>query len=204
VASVDKERFPDTHPLKTMRTPLTSLPRSVLHLAAAVPVLALAIAGILPHLLGLVLGVSLAIAGLWHLAQELVIELKRRREADRLLVVLETTQVPDNLRWRARELTRARERRLLARALRNLVRSLELPPAMYPVPVNRRALRRNRPAIEELAARLAQVDRPVRPRGVLLRRQLLGGSPHSPLYDSAAAAELPAALAHVRSEIEPR
>jgi len=183
---------------------LTSLPRSAVHLAAAVPILALAIVGVLPRVLGLVLGVSLAVAGLWHLAKELIAELKRRREADRLLVALETNSVPDNLRWRARELTRPRERKMLARALRNLMRSLELPPAMYPVPVNRRALRRNRQAIEALAARLAQVERPVRPRGILLLRQLLAGSPHSPLYDSEAAAELPAVLAVVRAEIEPR
>ncbi len=187
-----------------MQKRLTSLPRSVLHLASAAPIGALAIAGVLSRTFGLVLGVSLAVAGLWHLAQELFAELKRRREADRLLVALETTNVPDNLRWRARELTRPHERKMLARALRNLVRSLELPPAMYPVPVNRRALRRNRSAIEALAARLAQVERPVRPRGILLLRQLLAGSPHSPLYDAEAAGELPAVLAYVRAEIEPR
>jgi hypothetical protein len=187
-----------------MRRRLSSLPLSVPHLAAAVPVLALAIAGVLPRAIGLVLGLSLAIAGLWHLAKELIAEFARRREADRLLVALETSTVPENLSWRARELTRPHERKMLARALRNLVRSLELPPAMYPVPVNRRALRRNRPAIEALAARLAQVERPVRPRGILLVRQLLCGSPHSPLYDSEAAGELPAALAYLRAEIEPR
>ena len=187
-----------------MRKRLSSVPRSVAHLAAAVPVLALGIAGAVPRTLGLVLGVSLAIAGLWHLAHELAAELKRRRDADRLLVALETTNVPDNLRWRARELTRPHERKMLARALRNLLRSLELPPAMYPVPVNRRAIRRNQLAIEAIAVRLAQVERPVRPRGILLLRGLLAGSPHSPLYDSEAAGELPAALARVRAEIEPR
>jgi len=187
-----------------MRHPLTSLPRSVVHLAAATPILALAIAGEVPRQLGLVLGGSLAIAGLWHLAHELAAALRRRSEADRLLVALETGNVPDNLRWRACELTKPRERKVLARTLRNLVRSLELPPAMYPVPVNRRALRRNRLAIEALAVRLAQVERPVRPRGILLLRSLLSGSPHSPLYDKDAAGELPAALAYVRAEIEPR
>lgn len=183
---------------------LSSVPLSVAYLAAAVPVLTLSLTGVLSHPLGLVLGLALALTGLWHLAREVHAEVVRRREADRLLVVLETDQVPDNLRWRAVELTRPRERKALARALRNLLRSLELPPAVLPTPVNRPALRRNRRAVEALARRLAEVDRPVRPRGVLLVRQLLGGSPHSPLYDVEAAGELHATLAHVRSEIELR
>jgi hypothetical protein len=158
---------------------LSSVPLSVAYLAAAVPVLTLSLTGVLSHPLGLVLGLAFALTGLWHLAR-------------------------DNLRWRAVELTRPRERKALARALRNLLRSLELPPAVLPTPVNRPALRRNRRAVEALARRLAEVDRPVRPRGVLLVRQLLGGSPHSPLYDVEAAGELHATLAHVRSEIELR
>ena len=183
---------------------LSSVPLSVRHLAAAVPVLTLALTGVVSHPLGLVLGLALALAGLWHLATELHAEVVRRREADRLLFVLETNQVPDNLRWRAVELTRPRERKALARALRNLLRSLELPPAVLPTPVNRRALHRNWRAVEALATRLAEVERPVRPRGVLLVRELLGGSPHSPLYDVEAAGELQTVLARVRSEIEPR
>jgi hypothetical protein len=194
----------------TVRTVINALanrlgaaPRSSLHLGAAVPVLGLAVAGVIPPRLGLVLALSLAIVGAGHLVAELRTDAARRREADRLLVALETARVPDGLRWRAAELTRARERRTLARALRNLLRSLELPPAMFPTPVNRSALRRNRRAVEALATRLAAVDRPVRPRGILLLRQLLGGGPHSPLYDTEAAGELQTVLARVRSEIEP-
>ena len=190
--------------MKRLVDRLRSAPRSALHLAAAVPLVVLTMTGVVASRLGLVAAVSVAIAGAGHLVAEVRREVARRREADRLLVVLETDRVPDKLRWRAAELTRPRERKALARALRNLLRSLELPPALFPTPVNRRALRRNRRAVEALADRLAAVDRPVRPRGILLLRHLLGGSPHSPLYDAEAAGELPAVLARVRSEIEPR
>lgn len=86
--------------------------------------------------------------------------------------------------------------------LRNLLRSLELPPTLYPTLVDRRALRRSRPAVEALAARLGATDRAVRARDILLLRRVLEGSPDSPLYDPEAAGELHAALARVRSEIE--
>ncbi len=190
--------------MKTLANRLGSAPRSSLHLAAAVFVIGLAVVGVFPPRPGFVIALSLAILGGCRLVGEVRADVARRREADRLLVALETDRVPDGLRWRAAELTRARERKALARALRNLLRSLELPPAMFPTLVNRRALRRNRSAVEALANRLAAVDRPVRPRGILLLRQLLGGSPHSPLYDVEAAGDLHAVLARVRSEIEPR
>lgn len=177
---------------------------SALHAAAAAPALALAATHVLALRIGLVLGVSLLLAAGWHLAQVLRGAARRRREADRLLAALDSDTVPESLGWRARELTAARERKALARALRNLLRSLELPPGFFPTPVNRRALRRNRRAVEALAARLAATDRAVRARGVVLLRHLLEGAPHSPLYDPDAAGELRAALARVRSEIEPR
>jgi hypothetical protein len=159
--------------------------------------------GVLPLRLGSVVAVSLVIAGIGQLTVELRARMTRRREADRLLVAIDADRVPDKLRWRAAELTRPRERRALARALRNLLRSLELPPSLFPTPVNRVALRRNRRAVEALAARLVALDRPVRVRGILLVRQLLAGSSLSPLYDTEAAGELRSVLACVRSEIEP-
>lgn len=190
--------------MKAIANRLGSAPRSSLHLAAAVLVVVLGVAGVFPPRRGFVLALSLAIVGGGHLVAELRMEVTRRREADRLLAALETDRVPDRLHWRAAELTRARQRKALARALRNLLRSLELPRTMFPTPVNRGALRRNRCAVEALATRLAAVDRPVRARGIVLVRQLLGGSPYSPLYDVEAASELHLVLARVRSEIEPR
>ena len=121
-----------------------------------------------------------------------------------MLVAIDTERVPERLRWRAAELTRPRERRALARALRSLVRSLDLPPRFLPAPVNRSALRRNRRAVESLAACLTAVDRTVSPRGILLVRELLQGSTPSPLYDIESGGDLHMVLARVRSEIEPR
>lgn len=188
----------------TIASRIGSAPRSRLHLVAAAPTLALALTGVLPPRVGFVLFASLLIAGFGHLAAEVRMGAARRRQADRLLVAIDTDRVPEKLRWRAAELTRPRERQALARALRNLLRSLDLPPRFVPTPVNRIALYRNRRAVESLAARLAAFDRPVRPRGVLLVRQLLQGSPPSPLYDFEYGGELRAVLARVRSEIEPR
>ena len=183
---------------------LSSATRSQLHLAGAAPVFGLALAGVLPSRPGFVIAASLVIAGFGHLAAEFRERFACRRQADRLLAAIDTDRVPERLRWRAAELTRRRERRALARALRNLLRSLDLPPRFLPTPVNRSALRRNRRAVEALASRLAALDRPVRPRGILLVRQLLQGSVRSPLYDVEEAGELRAALARACSEIEPR
>jgi hypothetical protein len=177
---------------------------SVQHGAALALALPAVVLGLVPVRLGVVLAVSLAIAGTGHFVVEARRRIARRRDADRLLAAIETDRIPEKLHWRAAELTCTRQRRALARALRNLLRALELPPTMFPVPVNRVALRRNRRAVEALAARLAAVELPVHPRGILLVRQLLGGSPYSPFYDVEAEGELRAALVRVRTEIEPR
>jgi len=155
------------------------------------------------RLAGLVAGISLLVAALYHTASGLRLVARRRAEADRLLAAIDAPRVPEPLRWRADELTAGRERKALARALTNLLKSLELPPSLFPVPVNRLALYRNRRIVESLVARLTALDRPVRVRGILLVRQLLGDGHHSPLYDVERAADLRAALVRARAEIEP-
>lgn len=192
------------HALRRILVSLRRVPRSHRHLAVGALPLGLAASGVVPGRPALVLATPLVLAGFGELALDLRSASARRREADRLLAAIDSGCVPEHLRWRAAELTCTRERKALARTLRNLLRSLELPPTLYPTPVNRRALRRNRLAVEALAARLAASDRAVRARGVLLLRHLLEGSPHSPLYDPDAAGELHTALARVRSEIELR
>jgi hypothetical protein len=82
--------------------------------------------------------------------------------------------------WRVAELTSARERRLLARSVRNVI--TDAAPGRMPgaIPLNRVAIRPNASLIGDLADRLEQDD-PVDPRGVLVVRGLLT-TPDSPLY----------------------
>ena len=175
------------------------------HLLCLAALLALTAAGVVPPAVGWLLVSSLGLAALYHTAAAVWETRRRRAEADRLLAAIDVDRVPEPLRWRAEELTAVRQRRALARALANLLRSLELPPSAFPVPVNRHALHVNRRTIEALVSRLRAFDRPVRVRGILLIRDLLGDGLRSPLYETDRNdAELRAALVRVRSEIEPR
>jgi hypothetical protein len=83
--------------------------------------------------------------------------------------------------WRVAELTADRERRLLARELRGVigeVRGTRLP---GPAPLRGGALRPHVALLEAIAERLAALDTPVDPAGVIAVQRLLT-SPDSVLY----------------------
>jgi hypothetical protein len=88
------------------------------------------------------------------------------------------------LAWRVKELTSAERRLSVSREVTNVVHDADgtrLPGAS---PLNRGAVRSARPQLLALASRLADLEAPVLPRGVLLADRLVSDS-HSPLYDRA-------------------
>ncbi|HEX7084067.1 MAG TPA: hypothetical protein VF186_08135 [Gaiellaceae bacterium] len=114
--------------------------------------------------------------------------LRRERRAARASADAEllAARLPSpRLAWRTAELTGEAHRLALARALTDAVHEADgrsLPGAS---PLDRVAVRASRAQLLLLAARLAELERPVRPRGVLLVEALVSG-PGSPLYDPAA------------------
>ena len=107
-----------------------------------------------------------------------------RKAADGELIasILPTTR----LAWRALELTSDEHRLAVARDLTNVVHEANgtrLPGAS---PLNRAAVRAARPKLLALASRLADLEAPVLPRGVLLADRLVSDT-SSPLYDRARA-----------------
>ncbi|HEY7705564.1 MAG TPA: hypothetical protein VH968_00160 [Gaiellaceae bacterium] len=114
-----------------------------------------------------------------------------RREADAELL---DTPVPSlRLAWRAAELVVPKERRELAGELRRLVRYAE--PRYLPgaAPVNRPGVRAAGETLLAMADRLADLEQPVSPRGVLLLERLLSDG-DGPLYDPVRTDELLAAI----------
>lgn len=110
-------------------------------------------------------------------------------------------RTPTRFAWRVAELNSRRERRLLARSLRGVVRDLSRSGSLSAVPLNRSGLRPYAGELERLAGRLDDLARPVHPTGVLLVRDLLtdGGSP---LYDRERSAEIPDALGSILASLE--
>jgi hypothetical protein len=103
-----------------------------------------------------------------------------RRVADRQL--LRSPVLSLRLSWRAAELVVPKRRLELARALRRLVHDADpryLPSSQM---FDRLAVRAVAPELLALADRLAKLDRPAAPRGVLLAEHLLGDVT-GPLYD---------------------
>ena len=84
--------------------------------------------------------------------------------------------------WRAGELTSTRNRKLLSRSFRNIVRELEQPSFMSPVPLNRRRAREHADLLVALAERLGDLDSSIRPYGVVLIEDLLTDGANSPLF----------------------
>jgi hypothetical protein len=122
-----------------------------------------------------------------------------RRVADRELLL--SPVPPLRYAWRAEELVAPKERRELARLLRNLVHDADpryLPAAQV---YNRRAVTASAASLLEAAARLEALDRPVAPRGILLVEQLLS-DPEGPLFDPGLPSELPAAAARAAAALE--
>jgi len=114
-----------------------------------------------------------------------------RRAADEELLV---TRLPSpRLAWRTNELVSDEHRTDVARSLTATVHAADerfLPSAS---PLDRGAVRESRAQMLELASRIADLERPVMPRGILLVERLLAGV-ESPLY-----ARVP--TARVRDEI---
>lgn len=110
-----------------------------------------------------------------------------RRAADEELLLSRSPSL--RLAWRAAELVVPKRRLELARSLRRLVRDADsryLPNAQV---FNRRAVRAATDNLLVVAERLADLEDPVAPRGVLLLERLLVDT-SGPLYDRELAAEL--------------
>jgi hypothetical protein len=123
-----------------------------------------------------------------------------RWEADTELAHRTTAAL--RLAWRVEELVSTKNRLDLAHALRSLVREANVLYLPGPSPVNRVAVRAEADAILAIAERVADLDRPVGPRGVVLSDRLLtDGS--GPLYDRERVDELPAYLDSTLDALEP-
>jgi hypothetical protein len=110
---------------------------------------------------------------------------------------------PLRLAWRVEELVATKSRLDLAHSLRTLVRDARpryLPSAS---PVNRIAVRAESETFLALAGRVADLGRPVAPRGIVLLQRLLT-EPSGPLYDRELVDDLPLYLDTARAALEPR
>jgi hypothetical protein len=127
-------------------------------------------------------------------------ELERaRRAADAELLRLALP--PPRLAWRSAELTAGSRRLELARELRKVVEAADgryLPSAS---PIDRVRIHAEGDALCRLADRLAELSRPVAPRGVLLLERILHDV-DGPLYQGAASTSLDDALARVAEALE--
>lgn len=124
-----------------------------------------------------------------------------RRAADAELA--QRSHTPLRLAWRVEELVTTKNRLDLAHALRSLVHDSSARYLPAASPVNRVAVRAQSETFLALAARLADLERPVTARGVVLTdRLLIDGS--GPLYDRDRVDELPAYLETTLDTLEPR
>jgi len=110
---------------------------------------------------------------------------------------------PLRLAWRVEELVGTKNRLDLAHSVRSLVRDAR--PSYLPSasPFNRLVVRAESDALLAVAARLADLERPVAAQGVvLLERLLTDGS--GPLYDRDRVDEFGATLDAILGALEPR
>ena len=98
------------------------------------------------------------------------------------------------LSWRAAELASPRNRRSLARSVRRIVGDLESPRRSCAVPLSRPAVAPHAELLCALADRLAAVEAPVAPKGMVLVEELLTDGFASPLYAGGGDQEVGAAL----------
>jgi hypothetical protein len=122
-----------------------------------------------------------------------------RRSADEQLLA---SRLPSpRLAWRVAELTAQDHRIELGRAITNLVRGADerlLPNAR---PLDRGAIRESRAQLLDLASRLFDTERVVRPRGVLMLEHMLvdaGG----PMYGHGEPRRLRSELVHIRDVLD--
>lgn len=122
-----------------------------------------------------------------------------RWAADAELVRRETP--PLRLAWRVEELVTPKSRLELAHTLRSLVREASPRYLVSASPVNRLAVRAEAEALLTVSARLADLERPVAARGVILMERLLvDGS--GPLYDRELVDDLPVYLGTALAALE--
>ena len=147
---------------------------------------------------------TLPFAGVWHGLGRL-----RARRALRALRAAADTDLarrdrpPLRLAWRVEELVGTKNRLDLAHSVRSLVRDAR--PSYLPSasPFNRLVVRAESDALLAVAARLADLERPVAARGVvLLERLLTDGS--GPLYDRDRVDEFGSTLDTILGALEPR
>jgi hypothetical protein len=110
---------------------------------------------------------------------------------------------PLRLAWRVEELVATKSRLDLAHTLRSLVRDASLRYLPTASPVNRVAVRAESETFLNLARRLADLERPVAARGVVLLERLLV-EPSGPLYDRELIDDLPPYLDTALAALEPR
>jgi hypothetical protein len=123
-----------------------------------------------------------------------------RRAADDELAA--RRRPPLRLAWRVEELVSTKSRLDHAHAFRSLVRDASPKYLPAAAPVNRVAVRAQADVVLEIAARIADLDRPVAARGVVLADRLLTEA-SSPLYDRDLVDELPDLLAVTLVALEP-
>lgn len=122
-----------------------------------------------------------------------------RRDADEELL---RSAVPSlRLAWRAAELVVPKNRLELARSLRTLVREADARYLPNAVPINRGAVRAVSADLVEMADRLADLENPIAPRGVLLVEQLLTDGA-GPLYNHESADELASSVTKATRALE--
>jgi len=185
-----------------------SVPRPLLAAAplllASLPAFALAATAVVPPSVGLVAAAGCLALAAFRAALATWDRALLRRKADGLLRTGVNVHPQSALLvWRAAELTSARNRRVLANTLASLARELRRPSRVSPVPLDRRAVRPHHALLVALAARVAQLDRPVAPRGMVLVEELITDGLTSPLYIGGRAADVPAALERCLSALDP-
>jgi len=122
-----------------------------------------------------------------------------RRAADAEL--LATALPSPRFAWRTNELCSDEHRRALAESLVQVVRGSDTRYLPSASPLNRVAAREQLPLLLQVAAVLADTQRRVTPRGVLLVEELLNGS-KSPLYLHRRSNELRTALVDALKALE--
>jgi len=126
-----------------------------------------------------------------------------RRTADEVLLADRRGRASSPLlAWRAGELTSERSREHLAGWVRGVIREAESARRRIWTPLNRAAAMRNLFLLRRLELRLADLSRPVLPRGMLVVRELLADGMTSPLYCRDRAEELPDALAGALADLD--
>jgi hypothetical protein len=124
---------------------------------------------------------------------------RARRAAD--VELLRRTPAPPRLAWRSAELTAGARRLELARELRKVVGAADSRYLPNASPIDRPRIRVDSEALLSLAERLAELSRPVSPRGVLLLERLLHDR-DGPLYEGAPTTTLGGAIDEIAGALE--